>query len=344
MNDITSLSFEQQKKYRAAISRGYFDDYERNPREWKHSFVGAYLWKNPGRTKVIDRFAQMLGHCPTWKDITDLNLEDFAEYLESQMSPNSRKTVFAEIKAVINRHRNEVKVPSRRYAEILVQRAEKSGAVWLTEEEIMRIHNYKPMDSYEKAAKRKFLIESWTGARSCDAERLTPDNCDIMTNTLTYCSKKTRTLITVPVHELLMPYLAENRYDKQSMYLDTYNDKIRYICEQVGIDDTVTIYRRGKEQTLPKYCFVSSHTGRRSFATNLYVQYHADVSQIAKWMGHSSPDITMQRYILGYIKADEFTMQFFNKPKTTENETVTIRPDTEGALHGERGEELDSTP
>ena len=30
-------------------------------------------------------------------------------------------------------------------------------------------------------------------------------------------------------------------------------------------------------------------------------------------MGHSSPEITMQRYILGYIAADDRTMRFFKK-------------------------------
>lgn len=325
MNDITSLSFEQQKKYRAAISRGYFDDYERNPRKWKHSFVGAYLWKNPGRTKVIDRFAQMLGHIPTWEDITDINLEDFVEMMRSKMSPNSIRTIFAEMKAVINRHKYEMNVPSKRFSEILSQREERSGAVWLTEEEIMRIHKYEPCSKAEADAKRMFLIEAWTGARSCDVVRLSADECDWNTDTLTYMSQKTRTLITVPVHEHLMQYLRENE-TATPLCLDTYNEKLRVICEKVGITQNVTIYRRGAEQTLPKYCFVSSHTGRRSFATNLYVKYHADVSQIAKWMGHSSPEITMQRYILGYIKANDDTLQFFRKPKLSEYGTEQTRP------------------
>lgn len=314
MNDITTLSYEEQKKYQTAIKRGYFDDYERNPRTWKHTFVGAYLWKNPGRTKVIDTFAKMLGHVPTWEDITDMNLEDFTETLSATMSPNSRKTIFAEIKAVITRHRNEVTIPSKRYTDILRQREERSGAVWLTEEEIMRIHAYTPKSPNEDESKRMFLIESWTGARTCDVVRLTLDNCDIETNTLTYMSQKTKTLITVPVHECLMPYLRANR-DYDIIGLKTYNNTLRNICKAVHIDEPVTIYRRGASVTLPKHEFVSSHTGRRSFATNLYVKYRADVSQIARWMGHSSPEITMERYILGYIKADDNTMQFFKKNK-----------------------------
>jgi len=322
MIELVSLSFEENKKYQAAIRRGYFEGYERNPREWKHSFVGAFIWRNSGRTKVIDRFVKLLGHVPTWDDITDMNLEDFAESVNNDLSPNSRRTIFAELKAVITRHRFDIKIPSKRYMEILSQRTEKSGAVWLTEEEILRIHEYNPATRQEAQVKRLFLIESWTGARQCDVLRMTPDNCDMDTNTLTYMSQKTHTLVTVPVHEHLMPYLRENRY-YEYMKLATFNEKLRDICASVKIDTPQTIYRRGEEQTLPKYHFVSSHTGRRSFATNLYVKYHADVSQIAKWMGHSSPEITMQRYILGYIKADEYTMQFFKKPTNDEYESIT---------------------
>ena len=321
MYDIIFLTYEERRKYRNAIKRGYFDDYEQNPREWKHTFVGAYLWKNPRRVKVIDRLSKMLGHKPTWDDITDINLEDFAEVIANEYSPNSRKTIFAELKAVINRHRFERPIESKRFGDILKQREERSGAVWLTEDEIMRIHEYKPTSSQEEKAKRMFLIEAWTGARKCDAARLTTDNCDIDTNTLTYMSQKTHTLITVPVHECIMPYLRDNERGSR-MSLSHYNEKLRDICQAVHIDETITIYRAGAEQTLPKYSFVSSHTGRRSFATNLYVKYHADVSQIAQWMGHSSPQITMQRYILGYIKADERTMQFFRKQKPIENESV----------------------
>lgn len=317
--ELPSLTYEQKKTYKTAILRGYFDSYERNPREWKHTFAGAYLWKNPGRTKVIDSFSQMLGHTPEWEDITDTNLEDFAEMLSSTLSPNSVRTIFAEIKAILNRHRFEAPIVSRRFTEILRRRGEQTGAVWLTEEEIERIHKYKPETKWELDAKRMFLVEAWTGARACDAALLTQDNCDIETNTLTYVSKKTHTLITVPVHEYIMPYLRAN-HERAMPNMGTYNEKLRLICKRVGIDTPVTIYRRGAEHTLPKYEFVSSHTGRRSFATNLYVNYYADVSQIAKWMGHSSPEITMQRYILGYIKADDRTMRFFNKSKLNTQE------------------------
>lgn len=41
-------------------------------------------------------------------------------------------------------------------------------------------------------------------------------------------------------------------------------------------------------------------------------------------MGHSSPEITMRRYIIGYIEADKNVMEFFKK-EDKERETISPR-------------------
>ena len=308
MKEIKSLSFEEQKKYHVAIQRGYFDGYEDNPREWRHTFVGAYIWQNPTRTKNIDRFKEMLGHVPTWEDITDINLEEFALELRKEMTANTCKTVFAEIKAVINRHKFEIAIPSKRYAYILSERAEPSDAVYLTEEEVERIHRYAPQSQNEQFVKKMFLIECYTGARTCDSQRLTIENCDMKTNTLTYTSRKTKTRICVPVHRNLMIYLRDKSVGP--MHIDLFNRTLRSICHKVHINGRRTLYRRGGEVTAEKWQLISSHTGRRSFATNLYHR-HADPALIAKYMGHSSPDITVKRYIISDGSAPEEVLRFF---------------------------------
>ena len=65
-DDLISLSWEQKKKYRAAIAYGYFDNYEDNPRQWKHSLVGAFLWRYPHRTATLNRLKDLVGHIPQW--------------------------------------------------------------------------------------------------------------------------------------------------------------------------------------------------------------------------------------------------------------------------------------
>ena len=70
----------------------------------------------------------------------------------------------------------------------------------------------------------------------------------------------------------------------------------------------------GKEQSGKKFRFVTSHTGRRSFATNL-LKKGVPIEQIAIMMGHISggkPNVTMtQRYIVGETEINSETMRLF---------------------------------
>lgn len=91
-----------------------------------------------------------------------------------------------------------------------------------------------------------------------------------------------------------------------------FNDVIRHICEYVGIDDKVRLYRRGGYQEGKKYEFVTSHTARKSFASNLYLR-GCDIYSISKMLGHSSVEMTASKYIVcGLRDLDSKVMGFFN--------------------------------
>ncbi|MBQ6187846.1 MAG: tyrosine-type recombinase/integrase [Prevotella sp.] len=306
---IEGLTPEERKKYANAIRRGYFDDFDQCPRAWKHTFAGAFIWKNPMRVAYVEHFRNLIGHIPTWDDITDLNLEDYAEVILRHYSNNSARTNFAEIKAIINRHKYEVDIPSKQFQQILTMRAEPSQAIYLTEDEIEKVDRYIPLNDTEKYVKRIFLIEAYTGARNCDSIRLSIDNCDMQTNMLTYVSQKTKTQISVPLHKNLIPYLNDASHKR--ITLSTFNSTLRRICRHCHIETRTELFRRGRYESGPKWQFVSSHTGRRSFATNLFM-HSAHPSTIARMMGHSSPEITMRQYIIGYFEADKNVMKFFN--------------------------------
>ena len=155
-DDLVSLSWENKKKFNAAIEQGFFDDYERNPREWKHSLVGAFLWRWPTRTATVARLRRIVGHTPTWLDISDEVLQDFVDELQESIAMSSAKTICAELKAVLNTYRK--KIPAEDYMRILTLRGEASQAVYLTREEMMRIVRYKPIGDLERFVRRVFLI------------------------------------------------------------------------------------------------------------------------------------------------------------------------------------------
>lgn len=309
MDDLTSLSWEQKKKYRAAIGYGYFDDFEDNPREWRHKFVGCFLWKNPHRCATVNKLKEIVGRNPEWEDLTDEVLTDFVNEKSEEMTASSLKTLCAELKAVLRANRR--KVPSEDYVTILTLKNEVSQAVYLTQNEIQRIINYKPVGHIEMIVRRNFLVECMTGARRCDAEKLTIDNCNIETGTLSFVPDKTPGIVvTVPVYERLgLRKLLAEVYG-HSCDLSTFNEVLRRICMNCGINAVCSITRRGKTVTAPKYEFVSSHTGRRSFATNLYLA-GVSIEDIAVLMGHGKNIETTKRYICADKRMSSNVMAYF---------------------------------
>ena len=89
MEEIRGLSFEQNKKYQFAIASGYFDEWEADPRKWKHTFIGSFIWKYPTRVKVLNLLADIIGHSPMWEDLNDDVLHDFVDDLTDSVAQSS---------------------------------------------------------------------------------------------------------------------------------------------------------------------------------------------------------------------------------------------------------------
>lgn len=310
MKEIRGLTLEQNKKLHCAIGRGYLDTFEQDPRAWRHTFIGSFLWKWPSRTKTLSVMADTFGHEPTWDDFTDDGITDFVEELKSAgINANSIRTLCNELKAVLNA--NKKKVPSTEFSELLRVKGEASQHVYLTDKEVMKFLAYKPKNDIEKYAHRNFCVQLLTGARSCDAVRLTINNCDYNTNTLSYVPDKTSGIVvTLPVDERrnLRSFLCIKSGGE--MRLATYNDAIRKICQNLRLKSLCTVYANGSSVTDEKWKFVSSHTARRSFATNLFLA-GLPLEDIASMMGHGRNIETTKRYICAERKITPRVKAYF---------------------------------
>jgi len=311
MQTLQGMTYFESKQYRNAYSRGYFVGYDDDPKAWRNTFAGVYVLKYPGRISVLDEMTNLVGHIPTWEDLTDENLREFVNVICEKYAANSAHTFFAELKAVLNDFADEKPIASKRFNKILKVKREQSQAVYLTLDELKKIIDYQPQSNYERYVKKIFIIEALTGARNCDSKRLSIANCDDNLRTITYFSQKTHKSVTLPIWNDVLQFLSDPI--DTSISLVYFNRLLREICRRCKIDENVSIYTRGKLTTGPKWQFVSSHTGRRSYATNLYI-LHVEPSTIAQFMGHSSPEITIRRYILGYREVTPDMMTIFNKP------------------------------
>lgn len=322
----TLLTPEQQQRYASAIRQGFFASYDGY--RWRHTFYGAFLWKHPGRVRVMAVFRDIIGRAPMWEDITDDNLRDLRDALAERYAPNSLRTICAELAAVIRENAASKPVPSPTYGTVLRAKKVLTQAVYLTDDEIRRIHLYTPRTLKRRHIKRIFMLECLTGARLSDCIRLTPDNIAPDGRTLTYVSQKTTIEVTVPVHPWLRDYLVPTSpAEPSSVAVSSYNAAVRDICRAVGVDSTVKVFQSGREQRGPKYRFVTTHTGRRSFATNLALK-NVPLEQIALMMGHLSgnvPNIAMtQRYIVARLALSPDAFRAFQLPDAPQLEAERL--------------------
>ena len=298
--DHIPADLRQQQK--VALRRGYLDNYDD---EWQYSFVGEFLLCNPQRVKILDTFRELVGHIPTWEDITERNLRQLRDIMAQSLCPSTLHTRLASLSASISSRLSSIPISAENYKKILNSKNQKSQAIFLNEDEVESIHQYQPANQEEAFAKRIFLLGCYTLARHSDCLRFTTAN--IQNGNFVYTSQKTKITATLPVHRNLMHYLCGPNVQ---MWDYQFNELIRDICRKVGICQPTTLFRAGAEQTAPKYTFVASHTARRSGATNLYLR-GADLLTISRMMGHTDTHTT-QRYIIGYRELNDSVAAFFN--------------------------------
>ena len=274
--------------------------------DWKSSFLGSFLRKNHKYYGIICQVEKIIGKRPVWADFTRSNIREIVEYYLSECAQSSARTYLALIKSALNDCENKEGIPCREYAAELSVKNIPSVAVYLTMEEIEKLENYKPESESERTILAQFLCSCFTGARHSDILQMTEEN--IHGKYISYISQKTKKKATIEMKKGLPKLLEQARRNK---YADsTFNSTIREICRKAGINDKVRVFHAGKYESGRKYEFVTSHTGRRSFASNL-AALGVPLRDISARMGHSSVTIT-ERYILApENKLSTTAMQYF---------------------------------
>ena len=278
---------------------------------FEETFVSTY----PNREFLLRYMHEALGKDEIeWSDLTAFNLRRIAEYIKTKVTANSANSYFAKLKAFLNLMADDVELPTNKFASILKTKREPQQNVALTEDEVERIYQYYkhipkdiPLRKREREVLTLFLIECYCGGRGIDVENMTTAN--IENGRLSYVSKKTHTLATMPVHCRLRELLLRKPKNEYSRM--TKNRIVKTACKRCGIDEKVTIYYHGSMQTKPKYEFCAFHTARRSFASILAAK-GVPILEISQYMSHSNISMTER-----YIKVDrnyvsDAAQRFFN--------------------------------
>jgi integrase len=209
-------------------------------------------------------------------------------------------------------------VPSDYTKKSFKKPSEETFSIYLTESELMQMYNKSDMPKYLENVKDLFLIGCYTGLRFSDLSKLKKENIT-SDGTISIKAEKTEKTVVVPIHPIVRQIFEKYNYQLPKIPANqNFNDYIKIVAERAKINELVTIERSKGifvvGQTTEKYKLVTSHTARRSFATNAFLADMPSIS-IMKITGHKT-EAAFMRYIKMSAKDNAIKMQshkFFNQ-------------------------------
>ncbi len=233
----------------------------------------AYKESLQNAVNHLQRFSDSSG-TPIFTNLNEQVIEDFVYYLQSQNLMSS------PVKNNVNRIKYLLKKAHRFGYEVdpIIEDFnvpdEEGNAVFLTMREVYKIHRYTNLPPREIEIKDYFVVGCLTALRFSDYSRLRPKN--FIRNKIVIKTKKTNTPVQVPMHPVVREIIQ--KYNKElppAPSAQHFNRQIKKICRKIGFKKKVLFERQigmlRVSKLIPKYQFISSHTARRSAATNMYL-------------------------------------------------------------------------
>lgn len=194
--------------------------------------------------------------------------------------------------------------------------------VYLTQEELDKIYSLNPTDDELAKAHLKsdnlmetrdlFIIAANTGLRYSDLTHLNDGIWNLDERTLKIFQQKTHQEVELPLNKILIEIYK--KYEGKlpvPIVKSHYNNQIRALAKMADINEIVSYQKTVGGGCVvvqqPKYELITSHTARRSFATNLYLAL-GNASIVMKFTGHKS-ETTFMDYICVTAKEARMIMQ-----------------------------------
>ena len=190
--------------------------------------------------------------------------------------------------------------------------------IYLNPYDITKLEKSSNLINHLDNARDWLLISCYTGQRISDFMRFTKEMIRYEQDKplLEFTQQKTSKLMTIPLSSKVMAILNKQNGEFPHAISDQrYNDYIKDVCKEAGITEVVEGSKKVETESgskkyrketgfYPKYKLVSSHIGRRSFATNnygkiptsflKYVTGHSTESMFLDYIGKSNKDIALE--------------------------------------------------
>ena len=304
LTSLLDVHFGRQKG-RSVTFHAFFEDFieacrTRMNRQRGGQTVTYNTRREYARTLIyIEQYEAEKGLRLDFKDIDQDFLASFVGFLQSlDKATNTIAHKVICVKAVMRAAVERGLTDNERW-KYYRNSTEETESVALDEEELERIrrcdlHNHRTLERVRDL----FLMECWTGLRFSDVIRLREEH--IQGDLIVIEQQKTNSYVSIPVH----PVFREiwRRYGGVPLKISNqkFNAYVKDVCRAARINASVlkSVTKGGRKVTTQylKWQLVSSHTGRRSFATNLYKSGFPSIS-IMQITGHKT-----DKAFLKYIK------------------------------------------
>ena len=254
--------------------------------------------KNPTQANLLSWRIIKEFRCPiSFSDVDRFFYEDFCAWMDNvkKYKTNMKGLQIKSLKAVMNAAFKEGLHTNQAFNSFRTQREEVDN-VYLTEEELDALYTL-PLTGYKEKARDIFLVGCYTAMRWSDFSRLREK--DITNDTIYFTHKKTGYKVSIPLHPIVKEILEKYGGKVPEISDQKLNKYIKEVCRDAEITQPVTkvFFKGGErvEEVKPKCDLVSSHTARRTAATNMY-KSGVPAYNIMLITGHTKEE-TFRQYI-----------------------------------------------
>lgn len=241
-------------------------------------------------------------------DSIDLDFYDaFIDFLiKKNYGKNSIGTIIKNVKVFMNeaverKLTNNLQFKNKRFKTV----EEPTETIYLSENEIKKLYKLDLSSNLRLEKVRDlFIIGCYTGLRFSDLVQLRKENINKEGNIVKIKTQKTGEVVIVPLNSYVREILE--KYEgapPEAISNQKMNEYLKELGKKAEIEDSIIVTQtKGgvrDSETFKKWELITTHTARRSFATNAYLQNVPTIS-IMKITGHKT-----EKSFLKYIKISQ---------------------------------------
>jgi len=249
-------------------------------------FIYEYLSKaNNKSAPYKNKFRNLARHLTDFHERTGLPIEidsftesvasEFVEHLKSKnlMLPTV-SSIFSNLVTSLRRASNLGFHVVSGYENINIKQ-EDSCAIYLTVAELEKINAINNLSKEARACRDRFLVGCFTALRISDYRAISVEE-NFIGDFIHIKTRKTGEPVIIPIHPIIRDILSRNNNTIPKIpSQQAFGSTIKRVCKKAGITESVlwerTVGKKIVRKRIPKYRLVSSHTARRSGATNMYL-------------------------------------------------------------------------